>query len=391
MWPPASQFHNTMPARVPYRSIMFMLLALLACASARAQNVPEAEPLYRYRGIPLHDSKWGPLAAFQRALADSLRAHGRAVPVADGIFGAATRDAIARLIALPEFATLPRPYGTDTECVITRALWRRLLPRIAEPTVHERAFVLSLSHEATDYDRMEWNYGTGDDRSALTWGPYGATVGWGNEVRAILLRIARRDSTLLPRTFGEEYGTIAALLAAAPTEGYAVLRPVFEDTARRRIWRGLFVALGTLPEVRAEYEAYAFATDEWLRPAMRRLYGLVAVDSGVATEIDYAFFLDLAMHMSITKERATACSTVIAARRAKLHRALTPAERRRVIAIALVPNARRADRAGRNVVYYIDGLAEEGLTAAELAAWRRRTGRRASDCGLADRPHEPPW
>lgn len=368
-----------------------MLFALVTCATAHAQNAPDPELLFRYGGVPLHDSKWGPLAAFQRALSDSLMAHGRAGLVADGIFGGATRDAIARLIALPEFAPPLQPPGTDTECIITRALWRRLLPRTLPPTVRERAFVLSLSHEATDYDRMEWNYGTSDDRSALTWGPYGATVGWGNEVRAILLRIERRDSTLLPRAFGEEYGMLAALLAAAPVEGYAVLRPVFEDTARRRVWRGLFAALGAQPEARAEYEAHAFATDEWLRPAMRRLYGLVAADSGVATEIDYAFFLDLAMHMSITKERAAACSTAMAARRAKLHRALTPGERRRTIAIALVPNARRADRTGRNVVYYIDGIAEEGLTAAELAAWRRRTGRRASDCGLADRPFEPPW
>ncbi|MCP4051026.1 MAG: hypothetical protein GY730_10010, partial [bacterium] len=72
-------------------------------------------------------------------------------------------------------------------------------------TVHERAFSIILLHEGTDYDCTEWNYGTGDDKSALTWGPYGATVGWKNEVRGILKIIHNNNSELLMKTFDKEF------------------------------------------------------------------------------------------------------------------------------------------------------------------------------------------
>ena len=50
-----------------------------------------------------------------------------------------------------------------------------------------------------------------------------------------------------------------------------------------------------------------------------------------ATKIDYAFFLDLGEHASISKERITGAKAAIEAEKTKIGRPLSPTERRRVI------------------------------------------------------------
>jgi hypothetical protein len=87
-----------------------------------------------------------------------------------------------------------------------------------------------------------------------------------------------------------------------------------------------------------------------------------------------------------------ATRSAIAVEEHHLGRASTSAERRRVIAHALVPKARAADRLGRDVVYFVDGIGESNLSKEEREAWRSRTGRRASECGLSDeRTYYPPF
>jgi hypothetical protein len=71
----------------------------------------------------------------------------------------------------------------------------------------------------------------------------------------------------------------------------------------------IFARLGAELLVRAEYEAYAFTTDDCLRPPMRKLYqGLIPNAPHRATVVDYGFFLDLAMHMSISQARIATAS-----------------------------------------------------------------------------------
>jgi hypothetical protein len=197
--------------------------------------------------------------------------------------------------------------------------------------VHERAFALVHTHEGTDYDRVEWNYGTPDDPSALTWGPFGATVGWGNEIRGILIRLQEKTPDLLEDLFGNEFPTVSKLMTQSPNEGYNILKPVHSDLQRRQLWKEKLQALGALEPGRAAYDWYAFRSNEWLKPNLRRLYQMIPDAPSEATEIDYAFFLDLGAHASVSQGRITGAMAAIEAEKTKFGRRLSPAERRRVI------------------------------------------------------------
>lgn len=194
-----------------------------------------------------------------------------------------------RRLACPGFEAYAVADDHPLHGTVHTALWQHVLPEAPVPTVHARAFALALTHEATDYDRVEWNYGTADDRSAVTWGPYGATAGWGNEVRAILRRVHEQHPALLPDLFGDEFASVEALLDGDRTDGYDLLKPVYDDPQRRQAWREALQALGRRAEGRAAYDWYAFESGQWLSPNLRRLYHLVP--DAAATEIDYAFSL----------------------------------------------------------------------------------------------------
>jgi hypothetical protein len=253
--------------------------------------------------------------------------------------------------------------------------------------VRERAFALVHTHEGTDFDRVEWNYGTADDPSALTWGPFGATVGWGNEIRAIIIRFQEKNPGLLEDLFGDEFQTVSRLMEKRPGEGYNLLKPVYLDERRRQEFKQMLQALGALEPGRVAYDWHAFQSDEWLKPNLRRLYQLIPDASSEATEIDYAFFLDLGAHASISEGRITGAKEAIETEKTKIGRPLSPVERRRVIGQYFAGQVKRTwekDRMGRNVVFYIDGIGKENLTEEETDAWRIRTGRRASDYGLSD-------
>jgi hypothetical protein len=109
------------------------------------------------------------------------------------------------------------------------------------------------------------------------------------------------------------------------------------------------------------------------------------------TAVDFAFFVDPAMHMSITPARIAAARTALASHASAGGAALSPAERRQVIGQALVGTLSNQveDRRGRNVVYYVDGVGEAQLSPAERQAWTHRSGLKASDFGLTDAPYPP--
>jgi hypothetical protein len=136
---------------------------------------------------------------------------------------------------------------------------------------------------------------------------------------------------LLQNLFGDEFSTMSNLMIQNSGEGYDLLKPVYLDEQRRQVWKEKLQALGTLEPGREAYDWYAFHSDEWLKPNLRRLYRLIPDALSEATEIDYAFFLDLGAHSSITQRRIADAKAAIEAERTKIGRPLSPAERRRVI------------------------------------------------------------
>ena len=371
------------------------LIALFICLCVAANQVAIAENetlnnsviLYDYKGKYLWDSKWGKITICQRALKEKLEACGEAGIGVDGKFGKNSRDGLIRLLSCPGFENLSVDTNHPLYGTVHAELWKRLLPQTPLPSAPERSFALVHTHEGTDYDRVEWNYGTADDASALTWGPFGATVGWGNEIRSIMIRVQEKNPDLLADLFGDEFQTVSILMAEKPAEGYNLLKSVHSDLQRRQLWKEKLQALGAIEAGRAAYDWHAFQSDEWLKPNLRRLYQLIADAPSDATEIDYAFFLDLGAHASISKRRIMGAKAAIEAEKAKFGRPLSSAERRRVIGQYFAGQVKRTwkkDRMGRNVVFYIDGIGQENLTETEIDAWKKRTGRRAADYGLSD-------
>jgi hypothetical protein len=376
----------------PFQTFLIVSLICLCFAPNQAAVAENEEfntsvVLYDYKGKFLWDSQWGKITICQRALKEKLNVCGKAGIGVDGKFGKNSRDGVIRLLSCPGFENLSVDTNHPLYGTIHSMLWKRLLPDTGSPTVHERAFALVHTHEGTDYDRVEWNYDTPDDASALTWGPFGATVGWGNEVRAIMIRVKEKNPDLLRDLFGSEYLTASELMVQNPNNGYNLLKLVYSDLQRRQFWKDKLQALGALEPGRKAYDWYAFQSDEWLKPSLRRLYQLTPNAPSEATEIDYAFYLDLGVHASITQRRITGAKAAIEAEKAKIGRPLSPAERRRVIGQYFAQQVMRKwkkDRMGRNVVFYVEGIGKDNLTDEEIDAWQQRTGRRTSDYGLSD-------
>lgn len=352
-------------------------------SSLKENHTESSFILYRFRGKILKDSKWGAIANFQRALSEQLRRCGKEGLKVDGIFGEITQQKLMEILSCPGFEDFTNHPLLGT---VHSELWKKIIPDSPIPNVHERAFALLLSHEGTDYDRVEWNYGTDDDRSALTWGPYGATVGWGNEVRGILKMIHDHNPELLRNIFSTDFRIIEKLIDSQPEEGYQILKVVFENNETRQSWKKKLQNLGKTEECRKFYDLYAFQTNKWLRPNFRKLYKLIPDAASNSTEIDYAFFLDIGAHTSVSSDRIEGTISAIKSEEDKLGRSLQNFECRRVIGqfFAQQVNQRwKHDRMGRNVVFYVDGYGDT-LSTEELNAWTTRTGRKASSYGLSD-------
>ena len=350
--------------------------------------MPSASVLRRSGGN-LRGGKFSFVARTQRAVNEALIACGREGVGADGVFGRKSEEAVERLAGCPGFGVLGIGSGQPNDGTVTAPLWSRLFPGERLPTVEQRAHVLWLTHEATDYDQVEFNFKPSgepqpnDLHSFLTWGPYGATVGHGREVQQVLRR--PEVDALLNSCFGDEAGAIHTLVAAEDnSEARELVKSAFLDQDRRTAWRSGFQCLGSKAEARDAYDRVAFGRGALgfcqhlgiSRPFCR---------TGT-TEIDFAFFIDLAMHMSISDARVAAAAKAIESREAALGRALNPPETRREIGQALVAalSNQVEDRRGRNVVYYVDGLGEDVPSYQELDAWRQRSGIRAGDVGLSD-------
>lgn len=353
-----------------------------------------AEPLYKLDGGSFGDGKYGKVAQMQAALNTALAACDSEERVAvDGVLGGQTVRAWRRLATCPTFegTAIAADLADGT---FTAEAWNAIIQKPL-PTVRERAMALVLAFEATDYGDAEWNFCqnrpryappvqpicySNDQRSFITWGPHGATAGHGAEVLAILSLIDDHDAQAISSAFGAEADAVRVATGLdnqhdnSPLERF--LCGVWIDPARRSAWKEGFARLGAMELVRATYdEVYDGRNfDGGKVQAFLRAWTSAGLSP---TEIDLAFFIDRAVHMSISETQIRDVLTEILTETPKA----SPAEIRRALSSAVRPANQRKDRLGRDAAFFVDGV---DLGAEEKSAWHQRGARRASDVGLSD-------
>ena len=379
-----------MPRRCGIRFVAVLLSPLLLGA---------ADPIIsRYTGTILKGGKFGYLAEVQNKLNQLPAACRPTQPlVANGQFGPGMRDAIVKGASCPAVQKLLPKDSEARRGAVTEALWAVLFPGRAKPSIHERAMVLVLTQEATDYDRVEWNFCqnrpaynpaqgqpicySNDPHSFLTWGPRGATAGNGAEIQQIVQTIDSDPNTkaILDRSFGSTAPLVRRLVHLNASDTERFLCTMWLDSHLRQEWKDAFASFGAYQQVVNVYDT-VYASSSYDGGKIARFYRLYRQAGIVPTEVDYALMVDRA-----TQTSAPDAKTIMAATEAmkSLGARATPAELRRWLALNFRPLNQRTDRLGRDVVFYVDAL-EENLTPQERAAWRSRNPIRSSDAGLSD-------
>ena len=279
--------------------------------------------------------------------------------------------------------------------------WRASAPELSPPSVAERAEALTLSFEATPFDRAPiWNIcqdtpGDVGDRakavsngaeclnrsdpcSLLTWGPRGATAGQGREIQWILWRLERESPDAVREAFGEEATALLRLSRFSPPPNHgcdgssaleAALCEVWSSAKRRSAWDKGFQRLGRDARARRAFRSvYALTEfDGYKLNAYRALWRRLGV---TPNEIDFAFFFDRSTHSGappagVSVEQLRRCM-------ADDDRALSrnAAARRCLSAAHPHPDA-PIDRIGRDMAYYRSGYPEGALSAREIRIWNR--------------------
>jgi len=385
------------------------LLALAPMSSATPSLLP-GDILIRFAAAAsqrvVQDSKWGFIGRLQSALNVKAADCGLAPVPIDGRYGASTAgavDAVARCIGLPLEADEPHLTAAPFQ-VITGA---------APPDALDRARTLALTLEGTDYDRLEWNVCVpfkGDQGSILTWGPYGMTLGWGGELVDALKAI---DRPRLRRAFAAAgahgLDNLLALKTAKELRidsqhRYPGARALMAKVCRQRgqmaAWTQAFARLGADPVVRAAYDSQAWGEGAWLRTVVNKLSDSWTAAGLVPSEVDFAFFVDRAIHMGWGAPRFAAVDAALANLKASVpSEQFTNARARLTVADAVRAKAHPDDRLARDAIFLVD--AEEELAPAMAAsptwpkswkaAWRQRANLSAADVGLFDARPAPEW
>ena len=386
-----------------------MAAALFCCMlPAHADQV-----LYQYSTWLIKDGKAGSVAAFQSALNETFKNCGSTTRLTpDGVFGNGTKTAIIEASDCQSVSDALDPASAAHNGAITHDLWKIVLPDTPVPSVAQRAAALKLTFEATDYDRMQWNYcqnrplyspqdgrtvcKSNDRASFITWGPNGATAGHGREVQAVLNLFLESDGgeAALASAFGDETTSVKRMLtlkhdANGPLETY--LCGVWLDKARRATWREGFRTLGRNPAVQSAYKTI-YGSRSFDGGKINRFYKVWTSDAFdlPVTELDHGWFVDRATHMSISESKLrTALQTL----KQSSGESWPPsaAAIRQYVSLNVRPPNQREDRLGRDIAFYADAIGEANLSAEEGSAWRNRGKRDAVNIGLSDQRTMPDY
>jgi hypothetical protein len=380
-----------------------LVVGLLVCGSMTWACAQADQVLYSLRKTALFDGKFGKLAEAQAAIGAALVRCGKTSIIVDGKFGNGTAQALKTLVACPEIQPHIPLDSPARQGAITQSLWKVLLPNSAVPSVEERSQTLVLTYEATDYDRLEWNFCqnkplwspqnpsmpcfTNDPKSYITWGPRGATAGHGREVQWVLWRVDQRDASIVDTAFGADASTLRKLISLNDSSATLLLCSIYADEQRRNSWTRAFQKFGQSAFVRSMYDLHYLSrvSDGSKMQTFYRLYDKLGIRP---TEVDYAFFLDRSTHSSPPSNVDSAASKIQGWLEEK-HVARTPSNVRRAIAARFPTLSQTKDRLGRDVAFFIDAVSDAGLTQGERQAWKNRGQLSAANAGLSDEREAP--
>jgi hypothetical protein len=336
----------------------------------------------------------------------------------DDIFGNDTKKAI---IALTSCNSIHNKLPTNSlayKGILTDSLWEIILPNLAVPSADQRARSVKLTFEATDYNKMQWNYcqnkpfynpkigvtqcKSNDKRSYITWGPNAATAGHGREVKMIISTFLDDKNpdrlSLLQQAFLGESDAVLRMLDINKASSAKVnsaleiyLCSVWTDKKRRVAWQQGFARLGDVYEVRQAYND-VYNSRSFDGGKIKRFYD-VWQDPEFAlavTELDHAFFVDRYAHMGISKKDMFKAMQRLKEKHIQQW-PLAAAQIRRHIALKVFPPNQQKDRMGRDVAFYIDGIGFENIEEIEQINWRERGRVKARNVGLGDKKLMPAY
>jgi hypothetical protein len=282
--------------------------------------------------------------------------------------------------------------------VVTESLWKIFFHDLPAPSVEERSQTLVLTFEATDYDRLEWNFCqnkplwkpsspdkpcfTNDPNSYITWGPRGATAGNGMEVQWILWQVDKKDRGVIDHYFLDEASEVRKLFGYSKDSARLFLCSIYIDENRRNKWSSFFKLMAAEPLVRNVYDQHyrSNVSDGWKMEVFYNIYRSIGV---VPTEVDYGLFLDRATHSTPPKDIAKSVSQIKNWLRKYGLEEKSPNIRRAIASLFKAKN-RTDHRLGRDVTYFVDHFGVNGLTKEERDAWVERGRLHASSVGLSD-------
>jgi peptidoglycan hydrolase-like protein with peptidoglycan-binding domain len=383
-----------------------LFLCGISAASTISQLPPKAEPIVITKlaagplGRDLEDGKWGYVAQLQEGLNRQAAACGFDPIEADGFYSKKTAAALQAAQAC-----LNLPVTPD----LTDIAFEHIAGAPA-PSAATRARSIVRTLEGTDYDHMEWNVCTkwaGDRASVMTWGPYGKTLGWGGELLDLLRKLPPETVDRAFREAGAQgLDDLMSLrqARAGSKQAFPGARALMERICTRKgqkaAWEDAFARLGAEPVVRSTYDEEIWGDGAWFRKVADRLDASWRKAGLEPTEVDYAFFLDRAIHMGWGSARFKAVDAALeTAARAVGPGKLTNAQARFYVSHLVRAKAHPRDRMARDVVFLVDAeeelkplmAATPGWPQTWRAAWARRSGLKASDAGLSDARAAPAW
>ncbi len=395
-------------ARGLSRHLLIGLSLWLAWAAPAAAGVLVRTPTYvnlsaQVRTWRLTDSSWGFISPLSTAVASELEKCKRVNPaiaaplqMSPNRLDKASADALAALrTCRKRWFEKSTPVGAADE-----KLWARLMNQPL-PSTLDRAKVIAFGAATLtpDYDRTLWDWDRGsgfasaDPASIFSWGPYKSTAGHGCTFQRVLTVLTASPVTgpMVREAFAEEGPLLDQLIDQSKPDwcagAAAILKPVFDDSERRENFRIIFAKLAGRPEIRAGYDGYFLGPNGYLGRRIARHYDLYARAGLRPTKMDFAYFLDRSLdYPPLSEAQIADLSAKVRAGR------MTNWQARRLIANVTPfssPGA-RSYQLGRDAVYFVDALGQEGLDDAERTSWIKNSRLKASDVGLTEEPYAPP-